>query len=190
MNYSKTNDDTSKIIAAMFAAYGQSGDGNRIAIYSKVLGEAIPLPLLKKTVNKVLIESKFIPSISEIVAASKDLAGDIDSKYKVPGWDEAWAEIMAQASRTSFFADGSFYTPPWTNEMARKTAVRFGWRNLCGMEERNYNSAHAQCREIYQSIIRRKETHDNNVFVLGLGQNGQKLIERAMPTVCMLMEQK
>lgn len=158
-----------KAIGTLFTAFGLGGDEKRIAIYAEALRD-IPTELLEATCRKIMLESTQMPKIAEIVAAAKSLVGEKDGS-RVKGWDEAWAEIMAQASRTSFYADGSFYTPPWENELARKTAVRFGWRNLCGMEEKNYNSAHAQCREIYQNIIRRNKEQAINIYVLNLPES-------------------
>ena len=58
-----------KIIASMFACYGQGQDGVRIATYTSVLTDK-PTDILSKVCRKMILESKFLPSVAEIVEAS------------------------------------------------------------------------------------------------------------------------
>ena len=74
VNTSRTN---AKIIASMFACYGQGNDGVRIATYVNVLSD-IPTDILSKVCRKMILESKFLPSVAEIVEASRSLIGSMD----------------------------------------------------------------------------------------------------------------
>lgn len=87
--------ERTQIIGMLFGAYGQSNDSQRQAIYSKMLAD-IPNPVLKKAVKKIILENKFVPTVSEIVAAAKNLIETVDESKRVKSWMEAWAEIQKQ----------------------------------------------------------------------------------------------
>ena len=74
-----------KIIATMFGAFGQGGDGNRIAIYAKMLKD-IPVNVLKVAAEKVMMESKFLPTIAELVEATRSLMAEAEPDTRVKTW--------------------------------------------------------------------------------------------------------
>lgn len=86
------NDQRCKIVAMLFGAYGQGSDETRIAIYAKLL-EDLPVAVLSKSVKKLVLEQKFLPSVSEIVEAAQSLMGSVDDSSRIKSWAEAWGEI-------------------------------------------------------------------------------------------------
>ena len=74
-----------KIIASMFACYGQGQDGVRIAAYTNMLS-GIPTEILSRVCKKLILESKFLPTVADIVEASRSLIGTIDESSRTKPW--------------------------------------------------------------------------------------------------------
>lgn len=158
---SKKVPSSSKIIGTMFGAYGQANDSQRQAIYCKTL-EDIPAELLQKAVKKLLLESKFLPSIAEIVEASRSVVGTLDESCRMKNWDEAWSEIERAMRSTPWGATPVFSRP----EIA--TAVRnYGWQSLQTCLAEDINTVRAQMRRMYDEACARSKEQSNNVYVLG-----------------------
>ena len=108
----------------LFGAFGQANDAHRQAIYTKVLGD-IPNEILSKAVKKLLLESKFLPSIAEVVDASKSLMGTADDSTRVREWDEAWNEIERAMQSTPWG-----HTPVFSRIEIELAVRSFGWHDL------------------------------------------------------------
>lgn len=162
----------SKIISVMFGAYGQANDGQRQAIYAKVLQD-IPPEVLNKAIKKLLLESKFLPAISEIVEATQSLIGTADDSSRVKSWDEAWGEIEAVMRSTPWGQEPKFSRP----EIA--VAVKgFGWNALQTCLAKDINTVRAQIRHMYDVACRRHAEQEHNLYVLGRKQDGPLLTGR------------
>lgn len=85
-----------EILSLLFGCYGQGKDSDRLAIYGRLLKD-VPVELLGRTCNKLMIECKFLPSVAEIIEASRELMGEVDESRRVKPWGEAWAEIERAA---------------------------------------------------------------------------------------------
>lgn len=81
-----------RVLGMLFGAFDKGHDQNRLAIYSKLL-EDVPVQILSKAVKKLILESKFLPAISEIVEAAESLIGSVDDNRRIKTWAEAWGEI-------------------------------------------------------------------------------------------------
>ena len=108
----------------LFGALGQANDAHRQAIYTKVLGD-IPNEILSKAVKKLLLESKFLPSIAEVVDASKSLMGTADDSTRVREWDEAWNEIERAMQSTPWG-----HTPVFSRIEIELAVRSFGWHGM------------------------------------------------------------
>ena len=133
-----------KIIASMFACYGQGQDGVRIATYTSVLTD-IPTDILSKVCRKMILESKFLPSVAEIVEASRSLIGSMDESSRTKTWAEAWQEI-------------------------EKAVKMYGWHELCETPSKDMRIAKAQLRDMYREVCERSREESVNKFVLGEGK--------------------
>lgn len=162
------NDDVERteIIGMLFGAYGQSNDGQRQAIYSKML-EDIPTPILRKAVKKIILENKFVPAISEIVEAAKSLVAEVDESKRVKPWHEAWAEIQTQMHDAFVYKKPVFSTPE-----IEAAVNSFGWIALCTSLEKDMPIVRAQVRQFYENACKRKAEADMNGYVLGTKPEG------------------
>ena len=153
-----------KIIASMFAWYGQGQDGVRIATYVSVLSD-IPTDVLSKVCRKMILESKFLPSVAEIVEASRSLIGSMDESSRTKTWAEAWQEIEHQMQECFVYAKPKFST----KEI--ETAVKmYGWHELCETPSKDMRIAKAQLRDMYHEVCQRSKEESVNKFVLGEGK--------------------
>ena len=152
-----------KIIASMFACYGQGQDGVRIATYVSVLSD-IPTDILSKVCRKMILESKFLPSVAEIVEASRSLIGSMDESSRMKPWAEAWQEIEYQM-KTAFV----YEKPVFSTKEIDKAVKCYGWKDLCETPSKDFNIAKAQLRNMYEQVCARSKEEAVNNYVLGEG---------------------
>ena len=150
-----------KIIASMFACYGQGQDGVRIATYVNVLSD-IPTDILSKVCKKMVLESKFLPSVAEMVEASRSLIGSMDESSRTKTWAEAWQEIEHQMQECFVYAKPVFST----NEI-EKAVKMYGWHELCETPSKDMRIAKAQLRDMYHEVCQRSKEESVNNYVLG-----------------------
>lgn len=155
-----SDDDISKIITALFATYGQSHDGKRIAIYCKVL-KTIPADLLAKACNKIILENTFVPVPAEIRKAAESLYNTAYGGGQ-KSFDEAWEEIERAVWRVGVYRKPEFSTP----EIAAVVRA-FGWYELCTLEADAVNTVRAQVRRMYEDVCRRATDKHMNAYLLG-----------------------
>ena len=153
-----------KIIASMFACYGQGQDGVRIAAYTHVLS-GIPTEILSRVCKKMILESKFLPSVAEIVDASRSLIGTMDESSRTKPWAEAWAEIEKQMQECFVYAQ-----PQFSTKEIEKAVKMYGWHELCETPSKDMRIAKAQLRDMYHEVCERSREESVNNFVLGEGK--------------------
>lgn len=150
----------------LFGAFGQANDAHRQAIYTKVLGD-IPNEILSKAVKKMLLESKFLPSIAEVVEAGKSLMGTADDSTRVREWAEAWDEIERAMQSTPWGH------APVFSRIEIELAVRsFGWHDLQMTLAEDMPTVRAQVRRMYEDVCRRTKEHGHNEYILGRNKTG------------------
>lgn len=165
MNYDQK--ERARIVSVLFKTYGQN-DKDRQATYVTVLSE-IPNEVLSKACKKLILEQKFLPSVSEIVDACKSLIGTVDEASRVKSWDEAWQEIQTAMQRTPWHKKPTFSRPEI------ETAVRaFGWKELQSVLEVDMPTVRAQVRRFYEDACERSQEQSLNKYVLG--QNSDALL--------------
>ena len=153
-----------KIIASMFACFGQGQDGVRIAAYTSVLTD-IPTDILSKVCRKMILESKFLPSVAEIVEASRSLIGSMDESSRMKPWAEAWQEIEHQM-HTAFV----YEKPVFSTKEIEKAVKMYGWHEFCETPSKDMRIAKAQLRDMYHEVCQRSKEESVNKFVLGEGK--------------------
>lgn len=149
----------------------------RIATYTKVLSD-IPTDILSKACKKLLLECKFLPSIAEIVEASRSLMGTMDGN-KVLSWAEAQKEIQQGLNRTWYHGClgedvpdelyGKSCDPKWSTDEIRQTVESYGMDNIGKANEKDMPIVWSQLRKIYETICQRQKEENINKFVLGGG---------------------
>ena len=169
-------DNTTKaeVIGTMFGAYGQADDAKRVAIYVKLLSD-IPAAVLGKACKKLMLENKFLPTIAEIVEASKSLLGTANDDKRIREWDEAWKEIERAMQRTPW---GSY--PVFSRPEIAQAVESFGWYNLQTCLAEKIDTVRAQMRRIYEDVCKRTKEQGHNEYVLGRSKTG--LLEPSVRT--------
>lgn len=160
MAMSDTEKTQAVIISTLFGAFGQAGDKNRIKIYLKALGD-VPAALLEKTCKKLMLESKFLPSIAEIVEVSRELIGETEEARRVKPWGEAWAEIERAMYSTPWGKRPMFSTP----EIAQ-AAFSYGWDALQTSLAADMPTVRAQVRRMYDDACKGNKARANSRYVL------------------------
>lgn len=171
---------TTEVITTLFSAFGQSGDGIRIAAYVHVLA-GVPIPLLKAICNKLILTNKFLPTVSEIVTAGKSLIEESNGQ-RMKTWDEAWAEIQ-QVCKDVFI----YGKPTWSTAEIEAAVNSFGYKELCTAPQKDMQIVRAQMRQIYESVCSRAKDKQVNEFVLSGKANklltgvadGMKMLEES-----------
>lgn len=149
------------IIGTLFGAYGQSNDVNRIKIYLKATSD-IPEKMLGAACKKLMLESKFLPSIAEIVETTRTVAGEVDEASRIKPWDEAWSEI-----EKAMYATPWGKTPTFSRPEIAVAVKRFGWRTLQETLADDMPTVRAQVRRMYDDVCRYSKEHGISQYVLG-----------------------
>lgn len=155
-----------RIIATLFGAYGQAVDGQRPSIYVKMLKD-IPVNVLERACQKIILENKFLPSIAEVVEASRSLVGTADDDSRIREWDEAWAEIERAMQATPWGQYPTFSRP----EIAQAVAS-FGWHDLQMTLAEDMPTVRAQVRRMYEDVCKRTKERGSNEYILGRNKTG------------------
>lgn len=162
------NDKKSRaqILGVMFGAYGQANDGKRLAAYITML-EDIPDDILMAACKKIMLANKFLPSIAEVVEASRSLVGTADDDSRIREWDEAWAEIERAMQATPWGQYPTFSRP----EIAQAVAS-FSWHDLQLTLAEDMPTVRAQVRRMYEDVCRRTKERGSNEYILGKSKTG------------------
>ena len=153
-----------KIIASMFACFGQGQDGVRIAAYTNMLS-GIPTEILSRVSRKLILESKFLPTVADIVEASRSLIGTMDESSRTKTWAEAWQEIEKQMQECFVYAK-----PVFSTKEIESAVKMYGWHELCETPSKDMRIAKAQLRDMYNEVCARTREESVNNFVLGEGK--------------------
>ena len=148
-----------QILATMFAAYGQAGDEKRLAAYSMALVD-VPEELLMRACHLLLLENKFLPSVSEIVQACRELVGEATGN-RTKTWAEAWAEIRHKM-HTSFLYEET----EWSTPEIKMAVEAYGWRNLCAAQAKDWTTVESQVRRFYDNACQRNLQKTDRDYVL------------------------
>lgn len=154
-----------KSVTTMFAAFDKADEKLRIGIYVEMLKE-FPADAIDMACKKAILESKFLPSIAELVANLKDLAGAINEEARVKTWEEAWGEIQSAMYSTQWGK-----TPKWSTPEIASAVNAFGWHDLHTAEARDMATIRAQIRRFYDEACQRISNKARNEALLGNGGN-------------------
>ncbi len=155
-----------KILTALFTAYGQGDDGNRIAVYAKAF-DGMPIEILDAACQKCLYEKTFLPAVAEILQAAQNLVEE-SQETRQKSWGEALAEIEARM-HDYYLTESSVYTGDleFSTKEITDTVKAIGWRNLCFCAAKDYPTVRAQTRKIYEDLTKRKRDSAVNMLVMG-----------------------
>lgn len=117
-----------------------------LKIYAKAL-YSLSVNQIHAAMMKILRESKFFPSISEILDEAEKIT-DYLQGVSVPTAGEAWQEVMNNAKKYHIYERWHFSYP-----LIQRAAEYFGIKELCTIPEKDISIARAQFMRIYESIV-------------------------------------
>lgn len=158
-----------EILSTLFGCFGQAEDTNRLAIYTKLLKD-VPPSLLNAAAQKLMLEKTFLPSVAEIVEAVRSVKATKNGE-QADDYAEAWQEVLREMKRC-----GIYGSPKFSSTEVQRAVQLVGWRNLCCADEASFSVLHAQFREVYKQIKKRKESDAVNCYVLGIASSGEELL--------------
>ena len=125
----------------------------------------------KAAIIKVCRDSKFFPSVAQVVAAANELDPRIE---KLPTAAEAWEEVSRLIQTV-----GPYRAPTYSCDTVKRAVRSMGWLQLCVGENPEADRAHFL--RIYESMRSRHRDNRENEKALslsGLGEVIKKLTER------------
>lgn len=156
-----------KSMTFMFTCFGQGNEAERIVAYVEMLKD-IPADVLDKVCKKSVYEFKYLPSIAELLSATRNLQGEMMGIGTLP-WAEAWQEIEREMKETFVYG-----RPKFSRKEIKDTVDAFGWNELCNVLQKDLPIVRAQLRDMYNSICEESRKSEVNAHVLGK----EKLLSR------------
>jgi len=114
---------------------------NMVEVWSMLLGD-IDFEIAKVAVIKACRQSKFPPSVSEIVEAANAVDPRIE---QLPSSADAWNEVFGKIQSV-----GQYRKPDWSHEVIARAVGAMGWPQLC--EGENLEADRAHFLRIYESM--------------------------------------
>jgi len=173
----KLKADIFNALVYLAKAYGKETiPQDRLEIYTEFLSKELTVVELKKSFSKILQECKFFPSVAEIIELAKPKA-DINSE----------ANIIAN----EIFECISRFGPQQTAEAKAYLgdkyfiAERFGWMNLCSIQNNEISTTKAQLRELAKAYLNKaKIAGVENLYELE--KPNQQLVSNKKPELQLL----
>lgn len=156
----KETERKGKAVAKMFAVFGQSSDGERMALYVDLLKD-IPTDVLETACRKASMESSYLPTVAELIKSSKDLVAEANGTKAVP-FPEAWEEILKVLGETYVWD-----VPQFSHTEIQQLVNAFGWEELRMMETKDIPIIRSQLKGMYEAICQRNEEKAMNGYLLG-----------------------
>lgn len=117
------------------------------AVWSEMLGD-IPADVLVPAVKRLLVESRFCPSIAEVRSAALDVR-----EAEQPSAAEGWGEVIREIGRV-----GRFGSPRLSSLAAAALRCIGTWRDLCSSELDVMAAHRARFIQAYEGLARRERS--------------------------------
>ncbi|MBP1624246.1 MAG: hypothetical protein H6Q07_2266 [Acidobacteria bacterium] len=117
----------------------------------------------KAAIIKVCRESKFFPSVAQVVAAAAELD---PRRAKLPTAAEAWEEVEGLIQMV-----GPYRSPKYSCDTVKRAVRAIGWQQLCMGENPEADRAHFL--RLYESMRSRYREDRENEKVLALSGVGE-----------------
>lgn len=137
-------------------------------MYDRYLRD-IPPELLAKAIDKVVMTSKYTPTVAEIREAANSLYSTA-SGIEPPDASRAWGEVLKAIGRV-----GMYRKPKFDDSVTAETVKRMGWKELCLQGVDTISVARAQFMKIYSSISESGRTRKRNERLIA-GTNIKNLV--------------
>lgn len=163
-NQKNNIDERSKILMTLtgyLALYPHSKlDSAGLVLYTQaLLNLGFTNNEISMAMNKLLLTSKFYPTVVEIVETIRELALIFVEEERVKDVDMAWMEVYQEVRRCFVYKKPHFSTP----EIA-ETVKNLGWETLCSMT--NAEVVRAQFERFYKIALKRNRDSQDNMLIL------------------------
>lgn len=115
---------------------------------------------VRAALSKLTKTAKFFPTVAEIYEAAESVKATAQGTAELDA-GQAWEEVMRLVKTCHMYK-------PWTYSCpeVEQAVKQFGKMELISLEESAMNTARAQFRNIYNSILSRKKEQTQNKAVL------------------------
>lgn len=141
-----------QVIALIMAAY-PNFTANQGKVYSVLLSQEYPVPVIKQAVVNVIKNSKFMPTVAEILDECKTIVRYARQGEHVYSAESGWQEVYRAIGR-----DGIYNRPTFKDPLTSEVISMMGWGNICMSEASAMPMIRAQFLKMYHTLEERKET--------------------------------
>jgi hypothetical protein len=155
-----TKQETARLVALALANWPSMQDKSfkvegTAALWHKMLGH-LPYSVVEAGLAKILLTSKYFPTVAEILAAAESLQ---PKSQGLPPVEAAWDEVCRNLN--------PYQAPVWSHDGIRLTVRRLGGiRTLC--ESENMGPIRAHFFKLYEALAEREKEQTINSKVAAL----------------------
>lgn len=136
-------------------AYANALTAEQLSFYAIQLQD-LNCESVSAAVNSLIHKSRFVPTIAEIRAECAMVSDVVNQREKAASAAEAWQKTI-QAIQMYGHDRGRDHL----DEVTRKVANRFGWRDLCYGDIKDEPIRRAQFMRIYDAVVVERQNTDN-----------------------------
>jgi|SRR5882724_1931257 len=137
--------EIAKLVGVMVAAFPSAKiSGDTVKVYISMLKD-VPLDVLTVTVQQVMAESEFFPTIAKLREKALALSSPV-----APEPLEAWGIVLKEISATGFYK-----SPHFDNPVIAKAVDCIGWQALCSSENQVADRAHFS--KVYEGLMKQAD---------------------------------
>ena len=141
------------------AAWGNKLTDEQAKLYLLMTND-IPEPVLLKSIEALIKESRFLPSVAEIRERAAALYNSAQGK-EPPDAGRGWGEVGREISRTGYYGKPQIRDP-----VAAEVVRRMGWKEICSAPADETGVLRGQFLKMYAMLQEsRREEHNNRALL-------------------------
>ena len=141
------------------AAWGNKLTDEQAKLYLLMTND-IPEPVLLKSIEALIKESRFLPSVAEIRERAAALYNSAQGK-EPPDAGRGWGEVVREISRTGYYGKPQIRDP-----VAAEVVRRMGWKEICSATADETGVLRGQFLKMYAMLQEsRREEHNNRALL-------------------------
>lgn len=141
------------------AAWGNKLTDEQAKLYLLMTND-IPEPVLLKSIEALIKESRFLPSVAEIRERAAALYKAAQGA-EPPDAGRGWGEVVREISRTGYYGKPQIRDP-----VAAEVVRRMGWKEICSAPAGETGVLRGQFLKMYAALQEsRQEEHNNRALL-------------------------
>ena len=145
------------------AAWGNKLTDEQAKLYL-IMTNDIPEPVLLKSIEALIKESRFLPTVAEIRSRAAALYNSAQGK-EPPDAGRGWGEVVREISRTGYYG-----RPQIRDPVAAEVVRRMGWKEICSSPADQTGVLRGQFLKMYAMLQERRQEEHNNRALLQDGK--------------------